>query len=143
MILATLASPEAPQPPNYACDPALTALFTPRHPQLGRYEVCTTSEPLEVVSATSGSSDRPAALEALEAFGSVGSYDRWALVRLYGGTRVRVARGWTAAPDRFLSVTRLSPYPDATLTHLLPGTMEIRWTLQPWPQRPAPLQALR
>src|SRR6266851_1105702 len=133
MILATITGPEALKPPTYVCDPALTALFTPRHPGLGRYEVCTTSEPLEVVNANSGMSDGPAAidaLEALDAFGAAGSYDRWVLVRLYGGTRVRVARGWTAASDRFLSVTRLSPYPDASLTHLLPGTMEIRWTLQ-------------
>ncbi len=133
MILATIAAQEALKPPTYVCNPALTALFTPRHPRLGRYEVCTTSEPLEVVNANSGMSDGPAsidALEALDAFGATGSYDRSALVRLYGGTRVRVARGWTAASDRFLSVTRLSPYPDASLTHLLPGTMEIRWTLQ-------------
>src|SRR6202040_3867225 len=49
--------------------------------------------------------------------------------RLYGGTRVQVARGWIRTGDRFQSITRLSPYPDASLTHLLPGTMEIRWTL--------------
>ena len=29
--------------------------------------------------------------------------------------------------DRFESITRLSPYPDASLTHLLPGTLEIRF----------------
>ena len=133
MILATIASPEARKPPTYTCVPALTAIFTPRRPQLGRYEVCTTSEPLEVVNGDGEPGDRPAAidaLEALDAFGAAGSYDRWALVRLYGGTRVRVARGWTATSDRFVSVTRLSPYPDASLTHLFPGTMEIRWTLQ-------------
>ena len=133
MILAALAAPEAGKPPAYACDPALTAIFTPRHPQLGRYEVCTTSEPLQVVNANRGLNEGPAtidALEALDAFGAAGSYDRWALVHLYGGTRVRVERGWMAAPDRFVSITRLSPYPDASLTHLEPGTMEIRWTLQ-------------
>ena len=134
MILAAMGGPEAPRPPAYTCDPALTATFTPRHPQLGRYEVCTTSEPLEVVIANSGPSDGPAAidaLEALDAFGAAGSYDRWALVRLYGGRRVRVARTWTASADQFESIARLSPHPDASLTHLLPGTMEIRWTLQP------------
>jgi hypothetical protein len=142
MILAATAAPEALKPPAYACDPALATIFTPRRPQLGRYEVCTTSEPLDVVTAQSGPSDGPAAidaLEALDAFGAAGSYDRWRLARLYGGTRVRVARGWTAASDQFLSVTRLSPYPDASLTHLQPGTMEIRWTLQ----RSVALRALR
>jgi hypothetical protein len=42
---------------------------------------------------------------------------------------VRVVRRWAAAGGRFESVTRLSPYPDATLTRLLPGTMEIRFTI--------------
>ncbi len=131
MILATQSGQEALPPPTYACDPALTALFTPRHPLLGRYEVCTTSAPLEVVNANSGPGDGPAAidaLEALDAFGAAGTYDRWALVHLYGGTRVRVAHGWTASAERFESITRLSPYPDPSLTRLNPGTMIIRWT---------------
>ena len=103
-----------------ACDPALTALFTPARPELGRYEVCTSDEPLD------GDTE---ALEALDAFGAAGSYDRAALQRLYGGTRVRVRRSWSATADEFVSITRLSPYPDAALTHLFQGTMEIRWRL--------------
>ena len=102
------------------CDPALTALFTPMRPALGRYEVCTTEQPLP------GDAD---AVEALDAFGAAGSYDRAALQRLYGGARVRVQRTWTASADEFVSTTRLSPYPDASLTHLRPGTLEIRWIL--------------
>ena len=106
-----------------SCDPALTALFTPLHPELGRYEVCTTAAPLD------GDAE---ALEALDAFGAAGSYDRAKLARLYEGLRVRVTRSWTTTPDGgFESITRLSPYPDATLTRLLPGTMEIRWMLRP------------
>ena len=107
-----------------SCDPALIPLFTPRHPHLGRYEVCTSSEPIQAVNG--GSME---ALEALDAFGSAGTYDRAALARLYGGMRVQVARGWTIDGTRFESITRLSPYPDSSLTHLLPGTLEIRWTL--------------
>jgi hypothetical protein len=38
-----------------------------------------------------------------------------------------VRRSWTATADEFVSTTRLSPYPDATLTRLQPGTLEIRW----------------
>ena len=68
-------------------------------------------------------------LEPLDAFGAAGSYDRAALARLYAGKRVRVARGWIEYADRFESVTLLSPYPDGSLTRLLPGTMVIRWTL--------------
>jgi hypothetical protein len=103
------------------CDPALTALFTPARPVLGHYEVCTTEHPLE------GDAE---SLEALDAFGAAGSYDRAALQRLYGGARVRVQRSWTASPHEFVSTTRLSPYPDASLTRLLPGTMEIRFTIR-------------
>jgi hypothetical protein len=69
------------------------------------------------------------ALEALEAFGSAGTYNRAALARLYGGTRVRVARSWTSSAGTFTAVTRLSPHPDAQLSRLLPGTLEIRWVL--------------
>jgi hypothetical protein len=116
----------AEKAPFYTCDPALTALFTPRHPQLGRYEVCTAAEPLEALTAAG---DQIEALEALEAFGAAGPYDRAALARLYGGTRVRVARGWTESAGRFESFTRLSPHPDSSLTHLVPGTMEIRFVL--------------
>jgi hypothetical protein len=106
--------------PSYVCDPALTALFTPLRPELGRYEVCTTSDPLD---------EDAEALEALDAFGAAGSYDRAALQRLYGGLRVRVRRSWAATDAAFVSITRLSPYPNASLTELRPGTMEIRFIL--------------
>jgi hypothetical protein len=114
------------------CDPALAALFTPRHAQFGRYEVCTTPDTIETVIAGGGLAPAGAsidALESLEAFGGAGSYDRSRLARLYGGARVRVARGWTESAGRFESVTLLSPYPDASLSRLNPGTMVIRWTL--------------
>jgi len=121
MILAASAAPEPPPGPVPACDPALAVLFTPRRPLMGRYEVCTAPEPM--------GADDGEALEALDAFGAAGSYKRSALARLYGGRRVQVVRRWTAAGGRFESVTRLSPYPDASLTRLLPGTMEIRFTI--------------
>jgi len=114
------------------CDPLLAALFTPPHPQVGRYEVCTTAEPLEVVSTADGTAGRAVsieALEALDAFGAAGPYNRAALARLYGGTRVRVARRWQQRDRQFISETLLSPYPDATLTRLNLGTMVIRFTL--------------
>jgi hypothetical protein len=107
-----------------SCDPALVPLFTPPHPHLGHYQVCASTDPIRALNG--GPIE---ALEALDAFGAAGTYDRPALSRLYGGTRVQVARGWTMADGRFESITRLSPYPDASLTRLLPGTLEIRWTL--------------
>ena len=91
-----------------SCDPALERLFTPPHPHLGRYEVCASTEPIQPLNG--GPIE---ALEALDAFGAAGTYDRPALARLYGGTRVQVARGWTMTDGRFESITRLSPYPDA------------------------------
>jgi len=105
-----------------SCDPALLRLFTPAHPRMGRYEVCATSEPIQPLNGGPIQS-----LEALDAFGAAGSYDRPALSRLYGGTRVQVARGWTLIGNRFESITRLSPYPDATFTHLQSGTLEVRF----------------
>ena len=111
------------------CDPSLAALFTPARPELGRYEVCTTAQSIEE-AIQDGAGDRSAEienLEALDAFGAAGPYNRAVLSRLYGGTRVRVVRRWQRLDDRFVSETLLSPYPDATLTHLNPGTMVIRW----------------
>jgi hypothetical protein len=105
-----------------SCDPALIPLFTPAHPRLGHYQVCASDEALQPVDG--GPIE---ALEALDAFGAAGTYDRPALARLYGGTRVMVARGWRQSGPRFESITRLSPYPDASLTRLLPGTLEIRF----------------
>jgi hypothetical protein len=112
------------------CDPSLAALFTPPHPELGRYEVCTTTQPIEEVAADGTQARRVeiGLLDALDAFGSAGPYNRAALARLYGGTRVRVARRWQQRDGQFVSETLLSPYPDATLTRLNPGTMTIRWT---------------
>ena len=115
-----------------SCDAALTALFTPLHPILGRYEVCTTGDPLDRVAAPApdGPKYGPSEmLEPLEAFGAAGPYDRAALARLYAGRRVRVARGWIERDDEFESITLLSPYPDATLARLRPGTMVIKWTM--------------
>jgi hypothetical protein len=112
------------------CDPALTTLFTPWQPVIGRYEVCTVSEPIEQVKAAGGPLGLHyadvEALEALDAFGSAGSYNRFAMTRLYGGTRASVTHGWRESADGFESVTLISPYPDASLSRLMPGTMVIR-----------------
>jgi hypothetical protein len=115
-----------------SCDPALTALFTPVRPVLGHYDVCTSDEPLDRVAADAGEAplfSPGEMMDPLDAFGAAGSYSRSALAQLFTGRRVRVARGWVARGDHFESVTLLSPYPDRTLTRLLPGTMIIRWTM--------------
>jgi hypothetical protein len=107
------------------CDSPLTALFTPAHPRVGRYEVCTTSDAIE---AAAGAGDIEA-LPPLDAFGAAGPYDRAALSRLFGGARVKIARRWERHGGEFVSLTYLSPYPDAQLTRLSPGTMVIRFTV--------------
>ena len=106
------------------CNPALTALFTPVRPVEGRYEVCVTPDPIEKVADPGWPVDP---LDALDAFGTAGSYDRSKVAQLYGGSKPKVARGWRREGDRFESFTLVSPYPDATLTHLEQGTLIIHW----------------
>jgi hypothetical protein len=112
-----------------SCDETLTRLFTPPHPQLGRYEVCTTPEPLASIAPEGWNIQ---AVEPLDAFGTAGPYNRSDLARLYGGRRARVAHGFVRTRDGFESLVLISPYPDATLTHLMPGTMVIRYLVPPW-----------
>ena len=88
------------------------------------------SEPIEQIKAAGGALGVHYAdvevLEANDAFGSAGSYDRFAVTQLYGGTRASVAHGWREDAGVFESVTLISPYPDASLSRLMPGTMVIR-----------------
>ena len=110
--------------------PLLTRLFTPPHPRLGQYEVCTTPDAIERIVADGGPGNgvHYAEIEALlpaEALGAAGPYDRSAVARLYGARRANVARGWRQIGDRFEMVTLVSPHPDASLTRLERGTMVI------------------
>jgi hypothetical protein len=91
---------------------------------LGRYEVCTDPRRLEDVAPAGWP---VLALDAVDVFGAAGSYNRAALTRLYRGERAAVVRGWTESPERFESLTFVSPHPNAALTALEPGTMVIRW----------------
>jgi hypothetical protein len=112
--------------PTCRADPVLTRLFTPAHPQLGRYEVCATSRPIADVAPRGWTVD---ARPALDAFGAIGGFDKAELARLYGGRRAQVARGWTQDGDHFEAVTLVSPYPNASLTSLEPGTLIVRFVL--------------
>jgi hypothetical protein len=134
ILLAGLAAAPGPRP-AYDCDKALTALFTPRQPRAGTYEVCTTASPLEEAAGTDKSvrGAQVGAVEAvdpLDAFGTSGPYDRSALSKLYGGRRARVARGWWRDGRMVGSATYVSPYPDRTFTTLVPGTLVIRYILE-------------
>jgi hypothetical protein len=112
-----------------SCDPApaLAALFTPVHPLVGRYETCTTPEPMgAAIAAANVKEARIEAVEPLDAFGAAGPYNRFAVARLYGGTRAAVAHVWIQRGSELESQTFISPYPDPTLTRLIPGTLIIR-----------------
>lgn len=70
------------------------------------------------------------ARDPLDAFGTSGPYDRSALSRLYGDRRARVAHGWHRDGRALVSMTYVSPYPNRTLTALVPGTRVIRYVLE-------------
>ena len=109
---------------DQACDPALAVLWTPAHPQLGRYEVCTTARPLTEIASPDWQVET---VPPLDAFGTAGAYDQAVVARLYGGRRPSVARGWLADDGRFQAITLVSPYPNRQLTALEPGTLIIRY----------------
>jgi hypothetical protein len=124
MLTVKCSEPAVSAPTQGSCDPALTALFTPIRPQLGRYEVCITPAPLDAVARPDWKVE---ALDPLDAFGTAGLYDRAALAQLYGGRRANVARGWIQQNGRFESLTLISPHPDASLSELASGTLVIRY----------------
>src|SRR5262245_23091348 len=124
-VLATLRLPAATplDTASRACDSALAALFTPKRPLMGRYEVCVDPRGVNELEPT-----WPVELlESGDAFGAAGSADRAALTRLFRGRRAQVARGWTSRRDGIESITLISPYPNAGLMRLEPGTLVIRW----------------
>jgi hypothetical protein len=122
---ATLAgAPVANEIPDARCDEGLTKLWTPLRPQLGRYEVCTSPQPL---SALAGPGWLVETLPPLDALGGAGPYRRPAVARVYGGRQPAVARGWVERDGRVVSITLISPYPNRDLTALEPGTLIIRY----------------
>jgi hypothetical protein len=115
----------APQPSGSprTCTERLAVLFTPAPSRLGRYEACTTVQPIEAVAGRSWSI---ASTPPLDAFGEGGAYDRARVARLYGGRQPLVARGWIQEDGHFVAITLISPYPDETLTRLVAGTLILR-----------------
>ncbi len=115
-------------------DAALAAEFLPARGWRGAFELAVTDAPLRACldderrswpspDAQSWTIERVAPTDA---FGTIGGYDRMALAKLFGSRRVEVVR----APRRVggavvASVTLLSPYPDSTMSRLLPGTLRI------------------
>jgi hypothetical protein len=109
-------------------------LFTPARPALpeGGYRTYVSSLSLDAVLGTIAAADAPPGawephpLPPSEAFGQSGRYDRWKLARLYGARRALVARGPRRENGRVIETwTLISPYPDARLDKLEPGTLLI------------------
>jgi hypothetical protein len=115
--------------------PDLAAVFGPPGPRADAYRAYVTTLDLETVLerlTADATLQRPPgawtprASAPADAFGQTGAYDRWALARLYGARAPRVARGPKATDGRVTEAwTLISPYPDATLQSLEPGTLLI------------------
>jgi hypothetical protein len=112
----------------------LAALFTPKRPAAGTYEVCAAPAPLDIVlTGEKGEGLRFGPVDAadpLDAFGLAGPYERAAVSRLFGGRRASVAHGWSTHGRAVTSVTLVSPYPNRTLTALVNGTLVIRYVVE-------------
>jgi hypothetical protein len=106
--------------------PAHRPLFTPPALPEGVYRTYVSPKPLDELARDLGV--QPQSLTASDAFGRTGPYNRWTVARLYGGRRARVARTYRQEPHTGAVVeawTLVSPYPDAALTRLEPGTLLI------------------
>jgi hypothetical protein len=122
-------------------DPALARLFTPLSAPAGTYVVYTTSETVEALAGRLRALDlspapgawQPARPEANGAFGQDGTYDRARLARLFNGKRVTVVRGSFVRHAQRLAYTLVSPYPDASLSRIVDGTMVIEFHVPPLP----------
>jgi hypothetical protein len=115
-------------------DPALTRLFTPQGAPPGVYCAVPTDTAIDILArdyatrepASSDAAWRVRPVAPLDAFGSAAPYDRPTVALLFGGQRIRVARGPVRRDGRIVaSITLASPYPDANLTRLMPGTLVI------------------
>jgi hypothetical protein len=134
-FLALLLLAQAAVPPHFTEAPAFVPLFTPRAVPAGTYRAFTSPDALDAVLATvrrtsslslPAGSFEPQSVIASEAFGQSGGYNRWKLALLYGAQRTRVARGPRIENGQTTEAwTLVSPYPDANLEHLNPGTLLI------------------
>jgi hypothetical protein len=120
-------------------DAALTRLFTPLSVPPGMYLVYRSSEAIETLTARLRALDPAPAAGAWEstrpeahgAFGQEGPYDRDRLARLFNGKRVTLVRGSLVHQRQHVAYTLISPYPDATLSRIMEGTMVIEFRVPP------------
>ena len=114
-------------------DATLTRLFTPRSVPSGTYVVHLSADSIEALTSRLRALDptpspgawEPSRPEASNAFGQDGVYDRVRLARLFTGKRVTVVRGSLVLDGRRVAYTLISPYPNAALSAIEPGTMVV------------------
>ena len=127
-------------PPGWRRAPEYVRLFAPRGLHTDAYKAYVSPDSLATLLARLASDPlllRPPgawtqfAELPLEAFGQTGRYDRGRLARLYGSSRVQVARGPRGPEGRPSEAwTLVSPYPDRDLERLEPGTLLIVLNLE-------------
>jgi hypothetical protein len=135
LAVAVFCQPMRSAPPVSlgVADPVLTRLLTPRSVLAGTYEVYCSERSIQTIAAALRAEDHdpaPGAWNAehqdtLDAFEGASRADRFRLAELYVGIRPLVARGSLVRDGRREGYTLISPYPDASMTRLRPGTMVI------------------
>ncbi len=115
--------------------PGLARMFTPKHVPDGSYRAYVSPKSLEAAIAQIKQDPALAAgpdawgiesQSAIDIFGQGGDYNRWSVARLYNGMPARVARGPRIESGQTVEAwTLISPYPDAELRVLEPGTLLI------------------
>ena len=134
LLLGLLGQVTAAGPPSLGqADEALTRRFTPGSVAHGTYVVYQSERPVSDLAAELKAQDpapsqgawKPERQYALEAFDGASRADRFRIAELYVGLHPFVARGSLVRDGRRLAYTLISPYPDATLSRLKPGTLTI------------------
>ena len=119
------------QPVQWREAPEYLPQFAPSGPRAAAYRIFVSSDDLDTAlnrlniepAARAAGTWAPRPVGPLDAFGQGGAYDRSRVVRLYGATRPRVARGTIAVDGGAEFWTLVSPHPDAPLRRLEPGTL--------------------
>jgi hypothetical protein len=121
----------------WAESPAHVRLFAPSAHQSDYRAFVSTAALDEVVRGLAAAQPgppgawQPESVSPLDAFGSSGGYNRFQVARLYLGNRPRTARGPWATPDGLESWTLVSPYPNAALDAVEPGTLLLALRVPP------------
>jgi hypothetical protein len=130
-VLPTVPFRAVAQPPQITASPAHVRLFAPPA-RAAAFRFDRTDAPIESVAqlyrqrwpAADPRSWRIERQAARDAFDGAALYDRARLARLYAGRDPRVARGPVTENAEVVQVVLLmSPYPEADLRRLNPGTL--------------------